>query len=158
MDVLTRNRDETLSLARRLGERLSPAILLLYGAMGAGKTAFTKAFAEGAGSTDDTGSPTYAIVSEYEGRRGPIYHFDLYRIEDPDELYAVGFDDYLDEPEATLIVEWPQIARLEDDPALRERIIRISLAPEGDGRRLGITAAGEREEEIRQILENRRED
>lgn len=158
MDVLTRNRDETLALARALGEKLSPAIILLEGEMGAGKTAFSKAFAEGAGSHDDTGSPTYAIVSEYEGDRGPIYHFDLYRIEDLDELYAVGFDDYLDQDAATLLVEWPDVAELEDDPALKNRIVKIELTPEGDGRRLSISGTEDREEEIRQILKERRMD
>lgn len=153
MDVLTRNRDETLTLARTLGEHLSPAIILLEGEMGAGKTAFSKAFAEGAGSHDDTGSPTYAIVSEYEGEKGPIYHFDLYRIEDLDELYAVGFDDYLDQEDATLLVEWPDVAELEDDPALKSRIVKIELTPEGDGRRVSITGSDAREEEIRQILQ-----
>lgn len=113
LSIRTRSPEETERMAARLGEKLeAPLIFLLNGGLGAGKTAFSKAFAKGAGSTDDTASPTYTIAATYDSPRGPIHHFDLYRLADPDELYETGFDDYLEDETAFLLVEWPEKAEL----------------------------------------------
>ncbi len=128
--ICTEDEDESLKLAFRLGEVLSPGIYLLKGQMGAGKTAFVKAFTRGAGSDATTSSPTYAIVQEYETDRGMVYHFDLYRLEDPDELYAIGFDDYLEEKDAFLMIEWPELAG-----ELEEEVVEIEIEPLENGRR-----------------------
>lgn len=77
--------------------------------MGAGKTAVTKGIVEGMGIFDDVSSPTYTLVNAYEDGDKKVYHFDLYRLGDPEELYEMGFEDYLREG-CSLIIEWPQVA------------------------------------------------
>lgn len=85
---------------------------LLLGNMGAGKTTFTKVFIQAMGSTAKGDSPTFSIVNSYV-LGGPkfqqIHHFDLYRIEHPEELVDIGFTDYLDDESALKIIEWPQV-------------------------------------------------
>jgi tRNA threonylcarbamoyladenosine biosynthesis protein TsaE len=84
---------------------LTPGMVALLGPMGAGKTHFSKGFARGIGFTGEVTSPTFSIVQEYWGGRFPIFHFDLYRINDVSELLALGWDDYLDQ-NGILLVEW----------------------------------------------------
>ena len=132
LSIRTRSPEETERMAARLGEKLeAPLIFLLNGGLGAGKTAFSKAFAKGAGSTDDTASPTYTIAATYDSPRGPIHHFDLYRLADPDELYETGFDDYLEDETAFLLVEWPEKAA----PHTPAPDLTLALAPRPDGSR-----------------------
>lgn len=118
--------DVAAALLRAAGER---RIFAFYGKMGAGKTALIKAFAAQLGSQDRTGSPTYALVNEYLGGDGmPIYHFDFYRIEDPEEAYDIGFEEYLDSG-AYCFIEWPErIASLIPDDA-----VEVRIRPRSDG-------------------------
>ena len=81
-------------------------IILLYGDLGVGKTVFAKGFAEGLGITEPVTSPTFTIVHEYEGSK-KMYHFDLYRIGDPDELYDIGYEEYF-YSDGVSLVEWPE--------------------------------------------------
>ncbi len=83
-------------------------VILLRGNLGAGKTAFTKAFCKIMGVTTEVSSPTFALVQEYQGK-APIYHFDLYRIKNEDELFGIGFEEYFKE-EGYKLIEWPDIA------------------------------------------------
>jgi len=83
-------------------------VILLRGNLGAGKTAFTKAFCKIMGVTTEVSSPTFALVQEYQGK-ARIYHFDLYRIKNEDELFGIGFEEYFKE-EGYKLIEWPDIA------------------------------------------------
>ena len=80
-------------------------VYCLYGDLGVGKTVFTQGFAKGLGIEEPVSSPTFTIVQEYEDGRLPLYHFDVYRISDPDEMYEVGFDDYV-EGDGVCFIEW----------------------------------------------------
>lgn len=82
-------------------------IVALTGDLGAGKTASVKAFLKALGSKDDVSSPTFSLVNEYESERGVVYHFDLYRLEDPEEILAIGLEEYL-ESGAYCFIEWPE--------------------------------------------------
>lgn len=104
---------ETEEIAQRFAARLKPGDGVLYkGEMGAGKTYFTKGIAKHFGVTEEVTSPTFALINEYYGDVG-IFHFDLFRISDFDELYAIGFYDYFDR-DGVFCIEWseniPEIA------------------------------------------------
>ncbi len=97
-------------VAKQLAETLKPGdILSLDGDLGAGKTVFTKGLCAGLGVTDTVNSPTYTLVNEYTGQNGPVYHFDVYRIGDEEELYDIGFEEYL-QRDAVSIIEWGSYA------------------------------------------------
>jgi len=107
--VKTKSSRETFAFAKRLGENLNfPLVIFLHGSMGMGKTVFSKGFVEGLGLDDEVTSPTYTIVNEY-GDPPRVFHFDLYRLRDENELYEMGFEDYLNQ-DATLLLEWPALA------------------------------------------------
>ncbi len=86
-------------------------LILLEGNLGAGKTTFVKAFAKTLGFKGQVSSPSFSIVNEYELLNGKIYHFDLYRLKQEEELYEIGFDDYLHSGNYCLI-EWPDKAKV----------------------------------------------
>lgn len=107
MEFVTKSEEETRKTAREIAEKLKAGDVILYsGEMGAGKTAFTKGIAEYFETKEEVTSPTFALINEYFGKV-PIFHFDLYRISDIDELYAIGFFDYLDRG-GILVVEWSE--------------------------------------------------
>lgn len=83
-------------------------ILLLKGNLGAGKTTFTQFLLKNLGSTDEVNSPTYSIVNEYTTPKGKIFHFDLYRLKNIDEVYDIGIEEYLDNAQLC-IIEWPEV-------------------------------------------------
>lgn len=106
--IVTKSSQETFDFGKHLGEAIDfPLIIFLQGEMGAGKTLFSKGFVAGMGLSDEVTSPTYTIVNEY-GNPAKIFHFDLYRLQDPDELYEMGFEDYLSQG-CTLLLEWPDL-------------------------------------------------
>lgn len=93
-----------------LGQRLPPrSLVALEGELGAGKTTFVKALARGLGVAEPTTSPTYALVHRYEGRRGPVFHLDCYRLRRPEEAEDLDWESLLAEGDAVL-VEWPEKA------------------------------------------------
>ncbi|MBQ3842020.1 MAG: tRNA (adenosine(37)-N6)-threonylcarbamoyltransferase complex ATPase subunit type 1 TsaE [Ruminiclostridium sp.] len=103
----TESPEETITAAEQFAKQLNPGDCVLYtGEMGAGKTHFTKGIAKGFGYTDHVTSPTFAIVNEYNCRP-PVFHFDLFRLGDIDDLYAVGFFDYL-RRDGVICVEWSE--------------------------------------------------
>ena len=103
---VTHATEETIALGERLGRLLQPGdVLVLTGDLGAGKTQLTKGIAAGMGITDDVTSPTFNILMVYEGERMPLYHFDLYRLDDPDQLEDIGFYDAL-ESDGPCVIEW----------------------------------------------------
>ena len=108
MQFISNSPDETQAFAADMAKRLSAGdVLCLYGDLGSGKTAFVQGLAKGLGIDEPITSPTFTIVNEYEGRL-PLYHFDVYRIADSDEMYEVGFDEYV-YGEGVSVIEWPQI-------------------------------------------------
>lgn len=115
MEFITNSVEETLAAAEKVAASLSAGDIILYeGDMGAGKTHFTKGIARYLGVDDEVTSPTFALVNEYEGRL-PLFHFDLYRIDSYDDLYAIGFFDYLDRG-GIIAAEWSEnIAELKDE-------------------------------------------
>jgi tRNA threonylcarbamoyladenosine biosynthesis protein TsaE len=88
--------------------QLQHNIFLLKGNLGAGKTTFTQFLLKSLGSTDEVNSPTYSIVNEYNTPKGKIYHFDLYRLKNIEEVYDIGIEEYLDNA-FLCIIEWPEV-------------------------------------------------
>ena len=106
--IETNNPEATEVLGEKLGrEARAGQIYCLSGDLGVGKTVFTKGFAKGLGITEHVTSPTFAIVNEYEGRL-PLYHFDVYRIADSDEMYEIGYEEYV-YGDGVSVIEWPQL-------------------------------------------------
>jgi len=98
--------EETMAVASKLARSLRAGdVIALTGDLGAGKTHFSKGLVAGLGSPDDVTSPTFTLVHEYHAGRLPVYHFDFYRLDDPSELIAIGWDEYLDAG-GVVIVEW----------------------------------------------------
>ena len=96
MEFLTNSPEETELLGEKLAKKLKGGEILAYrGDLGAGKTAFTRGLARGLGISDRVTSPTYTIVNEYEGGRLPLFHFDMYRLDSADDLFDIGWEDYL---------------------------------------------------------------
>lgn len=100
--------EETHALGKKLGEEAKAgAVFCLSGDLGVGKTVFTKGFAVGLGVTDTVNSPTFTIVQEYMGRM-PFYHFDVYRIEEPEEMEEIGYEDYF-YGDGVCMIEWAEL-------------------------------------------------
>ncbi|MBC3515256.1 tRNA (adenosine(37)-N6)-threonylcarbamoyltransferase complex ATPase subunit type 1 TsaE [Neobittarella massiliensis] len=131
MEFITESTQQTEALAKKLARRLRPGDVVAYrGGMGAGKTAFTRGLAAGLGATGEVSSPTFAIVNEYPGPL-PLYHFDMYRILDLDDLETTGYYDYLDAGDSVLAIEWSENIQ----PALPEHTIYITIQPLSEDRR-----------------------
>jgi tRNA threonylcarbamoyladenosine biosynthesis protein TsaE len=132
MEYITTTEGETEALAETLAARLKPGDVLAFrGGLGAGKTAFVRGLARGLGVSGQVSSPTFALVHEYGGAV-PLYHFDMYRVEDWQSLYSTGFFDYLDSG-GILAVEWSE--NIEN--ALPEGTITITIETlGGDTRRI----------------------
>ena len=123
MEFLTNSPEETEAVGAALGKILMPGTVIAYrGDLGAGKTAFTRGFARGLGYAEPVTSPTYTIVNEYLGGRLPLFHFDMYRLASSDDLWDIGWDDYLDRS-GVCAVEWSE--NVED--ALEEDTIRVDI-------------------------------
>ena len=108
MQITTHSADETQALGKKLAESLRPGDVIAYfGDLGAGKTAFTRGIAEGLGVSEQVTSPTYTIVNEYMSGRLPLFHFDMYRLSSADDLFDIGWEDYLDRG-GVCAVEWSE--------------------------------------------------
>lgn len=144
---------ESAARTRRLGERLGVLlqpgdVVLLDGPLGAGKTALTQGIGAGLGITETINSPTFTLLKEYTGRL-PLYHFDLYRIEDPEELFTLGFEDYFG-GDGVCVVEWAERGIAVDGATLWPADwLRITITADGGTRRtLTCSAAGARGEAL----------
>ena len=108
MEFITHSPEETERVGQALGQVLKPGTVIAYtGDLGAGKTAFTRGLARGLGATDRVTSPTFTIVNEYLSGRLPLFHFDMYRLGSADELFDIGWEDYL-ERGGVCAVEWSE--------------------------------------------------
>ncbi len=108
MKFITHSPAETEALGEKLAESLSPGTVIAFrGNLGVGKTAFTRGLARGLGILDPVTSPTYTIVNEYLGGRLPLFHFDMYRLHSEEDLFDIGWDDYL-ERDGVCVVEWSE--------------------------------------------------
>ena len=126
---LTTIDDAARQFVEAIGDR---TVFAFFGGMGAGKTTFMKAVCQRMGVTEDmVSSPTFAIVNEYEGSRGSIYHFDFYRIRQISEAVNMGFDDYLYSGNLCFI-EWPELV----EPLLPEDTVRVTIEEQPDGSRI----------------------
>ncbi len=121
--VVTQNEEETEELGAALAKTLAPGMIVaLRGGMGAGKTAIARGIARGLGFSGRVTSPTFAIVNEYLGDV-PIFHFDLFRLSGADELFEIGFEDYMSRG-GVLVIEWLENA---EDACLPD--VEVALAP-----------------------------
>lgn len=111
LNVISHSEFETAALAEKLAASFkSGDVIVLTGDLGAGKTVFVKGFAKGMGHNEDlVNSPSFTIINEYPGEK-PLYHFDLYRMSGQDELYEIGWDEYLNR-EGVIVVEWGEKAK-----------------------------------------------
>jgi tRNA threonylcarbamoyladenosine biosynthesis protein TsaE len=143
----TKTAEETMSLAEKLGTILQPGdVLTLAGDLGAGKTTFTKGLAKGLGITRTVNSPTFTIIKEYKGRI-PLYHMDVYRLEDSDE--DLGFEEYFS-GDGVCVVEWAVF--IED--YLPEERMELVISHKGENEReFQIKPIGKRyEERVKEIM------
>ncbi|MTK13809.1 MAG: tRNA (adenosine(37)-N6)-threonylcarbamoyltransferase complex ATPase subunit type 1 TsaE [Clostridiaceae bacterium] len=142
MEFIVDTADSTMKLGRKLGELVhSGDIICITGDLGAGKTHFTKGVAQGLEINEPITSPTFTIVNEYEGRL-KLHHFDVYRVCDPDEIEAIGFDEYIFS-DAVSIIEWSNFIEeliprehiwvdIKKDPELGIDFRKISINYYGD--------------------------
>ena len=125
MEFVTNSPEETEAVGEKLAQTLLPGTVIAYeGDLGAGKTAFTRGLARGLGIIDCVTSPTYTIVQEYLGGRMPLFHFDMYRLGSSDELFDIGWEDYL-ERGGVCAVEWSENVRDALESPITVRIERL---------------------------------
>lgn len=141
MIIETNSEKETLELGRRLAQTARPGqVFSLVGDLGVGKTVLTKGMAEGLGITEPVSSPTFTILQVYEEGRLPFYHFDVYRIADPEEMDEIGYEDYF-YGDGVCLVEWANLIE-ELMPADTVRIlIEKNLERGFDYRRITVDGA-----------------
>ena len=125
MEIITHSPEETRALGERLAGAIGPGTVVAFtGDLGAGKTAFISGMARGLGIEERVTSPTFTIVNEYEGGRLPLFHFDMYRLGSADELFHIGWEDYLARG-GVCAVEWSEnVAEAIEDDAVRVDIAR----------------------------------
>lgn len=123
MVIETYSEQETLALGMELANKAEPGqIFSLEGDLGVGKTVFTKGMAQGLGITEPVSSPTFTIVQVYEEGRMPFYHFDVYRIGDPEEMEEIGYEDYFF-GNGICLVEWANLI----EELMPEHTIRVTI-------------------------------
>ena len=139
MEFMTHSPEETERVGAALGKILTPGTILAYrGDLGAGKTAFTRGLARGLGYSEPVTSPTYTIVNEYLGGRLPLFHFDMYRLQSSDDLWDIGWEDYL-ERGGVCAVEWSENV----DDAM-EDAITVTIQKTGEQTRRILIEGGEK--------------
>lgn len=138
MEYVSHSAEETEAFGEALAARLRPGDVVAYrGGLGMGKTAFTRGLAQGLGISERVTSPTFTIVNEYGGGRLPLFHFDMYRLSSSEELFDIGWEDYLDRG-GVCVVEWSE--NIAD--ALEEDAVRVDIRRGAhDGQRI-ITVTG----------------
>jgi len=151
MEFITNSVSETIDIGKKIGGASKAGdIICIDGELGSGKTHLTKGIALGLGINEYITSPTFTLVNEYEGRLR-LYHFDVYRIDDPDEIEAIGFDEYIFS-DAVSVIEWSDLIR----DLIPEEHIQINISKDsakGDNvRRIKIGWQGKRYDYMKEIL------
>ncbi len=138
------NEKFTEKIGQKIGKRLFPgAIICLNGDLGAGKTTITKSIAKAMEIDDDITSPTFNIVNEYTDGKLLLYHFDVYRISSSEEMYEIGFEEYINS-DGVCIIEWSNL--IED--ILPEERLELLLTYEGEGRKISMNPIGDKYKKI----------
>ena len=138
MELLSHSPEDTEDIGARLAEQLEPgAVVAFTGDLGAGKTAFTRGLARGLGIPDRITSPTFTIVNEYEGGRLSLFHFDMYRLGSADELFDIGWEDYLRRGGVCAVERSENTA-----DALEEDAVRVDIRRGASDQERVITIAG----------------
>ena len=141
--IYLENEEQTREIGYKLGQLLTPkSVVCLIGDLGAGKTTMTQSLAKSLEVDDYITSPTFTIVNEYEGKM-PLYHFDVYRIGSSEEMYDIGFDEYIN-GDGVCIIEWANL--IED--ILPDEYLYIEMNYKETGREMILTPKGEKYEEI----------
>lgn len=152
MDIILKGLEETKKFGIKLGSILEGGdILCLNGDLGAGKTTLTKSIGIGLGVEDYITSPTFALINEYTGRN-PVYHFDVYRLENVEDLYDLGFDEYF-YSNGVSIIEWAD--KIEKLLPKERIVINIGKSKDIDERLINITGYGNRYMEILKELDEK---
>ena len=121
--IETENPEETFALGQKIGRAATPGqVYTLTGDLGVGKTVFTQGVAAGLGITEAICSPTFTIIQEYESGRLPLYHFDVYRIGDIEEMEEIGYDDYFF-GQGICLIEWANLI----EEILPENLIKVTI-------------------------------
>lgn len=151
MNFHVSNLEETTEIGHLLGTLLNPGdIVCLTGDLGTGKTHITKGIAKGLGVIDHITSPTFTIVNEYDSGRLKLYHFDVYRVSDPDEIYAIGFDDYIFS-DGVSIIEWANYIEEILPKDFLHIYVEKDLSKGENFRNITITPYGERYDYIKEL-------
>ena len=139
---------DTYVLAGKIADKcIGGEVILLNGDLGAGKTTFTKGLAEALGITTVIKSPTFTLMKKYTQGRLPLYHFDLYRVESEEEVYELGFDDYLENNDGLCVIEWNKFS------GLNKNVININIAYNGEtGRTFEITFSADIEKRFADLI------
>jgi tRNA threonylcarbamoyladenosine biosynthesis protein TsaE len=142
--------DESASqqLAAQLAQHCQRGVVHLIGDLGAGKTTLTRYWLQALGHPGNVKSPTYTLIEPYEIAGQPIYHFDLYRLNDPYELELMGIRDYLEQPNALLLIEWPS----KGEPIVPTADLVLELQVNGEQRQASLTARSIYGEQVLQAL------
>lgn len=141
--IFLEDENKTKELGEKLGKLVDAgSIICLVGDLGAGKTTFTQSFAKSLGVDDYITSPTFTIVNEYKGRL-PLYHFDVYRIGCSEEMYDIGYDEYINS-DGVCIIEWANL--IED--ILPDEYLKIDMKYKEMGREVTFEPVGEKYEKM----------
>lgn len=146
MQLVSRSSDDTIKIGRRLAKGLRPGdIICLFGQLGSGKTVLTKGIAEGIGFRRQAViSPTFVIIRQYDEGKLPLYHFDLYRLRSPEDIQALGYEEYFF-GEGVSVVEWPDKLRY----LMPREYLRIDIEVTSENcRHLRLRPFGRRYEEL----------
>jgi len=130
LKIITKSEKETQEAGEKLVQTLAPgSVVAMYGDLGAGKTAFVRGMTRGLGINFPVSSPTFNVVNEYPGKV-PLFHFDMYRLGSADELFDIGWDDYL-ERGGICAVEWSENV----EEAFEPGTVKVTIAKLGDSER-----------------------
>lgn len=136
--MILASHEDTIKFGKAMSQVVRPGdVLLLEGDLGAGKTTFTQGFAEGLEIKEFVNSPTFVIINEYYSGKLPLYHMDLYRLEDEEQLYDLGVEEYFF-GNGVSIVEWPAIAK----PLLPETYTHFTFSKGEQGRTVTVKSFG----------------